>query len=222
MPVAGPNAHVDTTVPAGGAGRTLVLAQPTSARWQATLNDLSAPPVNRAGLQAFTLPAGGGHLVVRAVDDRHRLLLVQGIGFIIIVLLALPIGRRRRNDEVDRMRAVIRTAVVVALGAGLVVGAVRLPGRDVRMAGAGSGVTAVAAETPAARALTRSTVVCPGPESVGVKRIDASSAAVADDGLRGRTTGRPVRRVPWRASTRRRASASPVRSRRTPSVARPS
>ncbi len=100
VPVAGPNAHVDTTVPAGGAGRTLVLAQPTSARWQATLNDLPLQPVNRAGLQAFTLPAGGGHLVVQARDDRHRLLLVQGIGFIIIVLLALPIGRRRRSDEV--------------------------------------------------------------------------------------------------------------------------
>ena len=146
-------------------------------RWQATLNDLPLTPENRAGLQAFQLPPGGGHLVVRSVDDRHRLLLVQGIGLVMIVLLALPIGRRRRDDEVGRMRAVIRTAVVVALGAALVVGAIQLPGRHLTVAGAGSGVPAAAAETPAARALTRSAVVCPGPESVGVKRIDASSAA---------------------------------------------
>jgi hypothetical protein len=74
------------------------------------------------------------------------------------------------------VRAVLRTAVVLLLGAGLVVGAVRLPDLHARMAGAGSGVTAAAAETPAARSVTSSTLVCPGPESVGVKRVDTNTA----------------------------------------------
>ncbi len=74
------------------------------------------------------------------------------------------------------MRAAIRTAVVLALGALLVVGAVRLPGRHLSLPGAGTGVTAAAAETAPARVLTRTALVCPGPESVGVKRIDAVTA----------------------------------------------
>jgi PKD repeat protein len=74
------------------------------------------------------------------------------------------------------MRAVFRTAVVLLLGTGLVVGAVRLPDLHARLAGAGSGVTAAAAETPAARSVTSSALVCPGPESVGVKRVDTSTA----------------------------------------------
>jgi hypothetical protein len=74
------------------------------------------------------------------------------------------------------MRAVLRTAVVLALGAGLVVGAVRLPDLHARMAGAGSAEPARAAQSPAARAVTRAAVVCPGPESVGVKRIDTTTA----------------------------------------------
>jgi hypothetical protein len=74
------------------------------------------------------------------------------------------------------VRAVIRTAVVVALGALLVVGAVHLPGLHSRLPGAGTGVTAAAAETAPARVVTRTALVCPGPESVGVPRIDAASA----------------------------------------------
>lgn len=75
------------------------------------------------------------------------------------------------------MRGVLRTAVVLLLGAGLVVGAVRLPDLHARLAGSGDGSTSQAAETAAARPVSRSTVVCPGPESVGVKRVDSSVAS---------------------------------------------
>jgi hypothetical protein len=100
VPVAGPNARVSSTVPSGSAGRTVVLAEPASPAWRATLDGVPLAATSAAGLQAFELPATGGHLVVRSVDQRHRLFLVQGVGLIVIVLLALPIGRRRRYAEV--------------------------------------------------------------------------------------------------------------------------
>jgi GT2 family glycosyltransferase len=100
VPVAGPNARVSTTVPSAAAGRTVVLAEPASPAWRATLDGAPLAATSSAGLQAFELPATGGHLVVRSVDQRHRLFLVQGVGLIVIVLLALPIGRRRRYAEV--------------------------------------------------------------------------------------------------------------------------
>jgi GT2 family glycosyltransferase len=103
VPVAGPNARVHTTVPAGSAGRQLVLAQPVSTTWRATLNDLPLRPTTVGGQQAFDLPATAGTLVVTSVDDRHRLLMVQGIGLVVVFLLALPLGRRRREPALSRL-----------------------------------------------------------------------------------------------------------------------
>jgi hypothetical protein len=100
VPVAGPNARVDSSVPAGQSGRRLVLAEPPSGVWRATLDGTRLPPITLDGLQAFQLPAVGGHLVVTSVDDRRRLLPVQGIVLVIVGLLALPVGRRRRPDGV--------------------------------------------------------------------------------------------------------------------------
>jgi hypothetical protein len=100
VPVAGPNARVDTSVPAGQSGRQLVLAEPPSGVWRATLAGARLTPTTLDGLQAFQLPAVGGHLVVSSVDDRRRLLPVQGIVLVIVALLALPVGRRRRPDGV--------------------------------------------------------------------------------------------------------------------------
>jgi hypothetical protein len=54
--------------------------------------------VNSGGLQAFRLPATGGRLRIAATDDRRRLLPVQGIALVVVGLLALPVGRRRRTD----------------------------------------------------------------------------------------------------------------------------
>jgi hypothetical protein len=93
---------VDTTIPKARAGRQVVLAEPASGRWRASLNDVPLQSFSSAGLQAFTLPAGGGRLEISVVDDRHRLLQTQGIALVAVVLLALPLGRRRRTVEVVR------------------------------------------------------------------------------------------------------------------------
>lgn len=73
------------------------------------------------------------------------------------------------------MRAVVRTLVVAALGVGLVLGAYRLPDHFWHLAG--SGAPGAAAATVTARPVQRSTLICPGPETVGVKGVDATKAA---------------------------------------------
>ncbi len=100
VPVSGPNTRVSTTIPAGAAGRQVVLAQPRNAAWRATLDGVALPSGSQAGLQAFTLPASGGRLHVYSVDGRQRLLMVQGVGLVVVLLLALPVGRRRRPEQV--------------------------------------------------------------------------------------------------------------------------
>jgi hypothetical protein len=77
------------------------------------------------------------------------------------------------------MRALIRTALVLAVGAGLVVGAIRLPDLRYHLAGSGSSPAAARAAGPvtaATKPVTRSVLVCPGPETVGVKGVDAKKA----------------------------------------------
>jgi GT2 family glycosyltransferase len=98
VPVAGPDARVDTAVPAGQSGRQVVLAEPADGLWHATLDGHRLSGVNTGGLQAFRLPATGGRLRIAATDDRDRLLPAQGIALVVVALLALPVGRRRRTD----------------------------------------------------------------------------------------------------------------------------
>lgn len=71
------------------------------------------------------------------------------------------------------MRALIRTVLVAGLGVGLVLGAYRYP--DLRWHMAGSGAQATTGPD-VSRAVTRSTLICPGPETVGVKGVDATTA----------------------------------------------
>src|SRR3954464_15966384 len=75
------------------------------------------------------------------------------------------------------MRSLVRVVVVLALGAGLVLGARQLPDLRYRAAGvtadaAGTGVAGSSTANP----VTRSGLVCPGPETVGVKGVDAKTA----------------------------------------------
>src|SRR5207244_4309453 len=98
VPVSGPSGHVDSNIPAGATGRRLILAEPASPVWRARLDGVALTPVTSGGLQAFELPRTGGRLTVEATDDRHRLLLVQGGALVVVALLALPLGRRRRAD----------------------------------------------------------------------------------------------------------------------------
>jgi GT2 family glycosyltransferase len=100
VPVSGPSARVDTTIPAGAVGRRLILAEPVSPVWRASLGGVRLQPLVSGGLQAFELPPTGGRLTVSSTDNRHRLLQVQGAAVVVVALLALPLGRRRRTDEV--------------------------------------------------------------------------------------------------------------------------
>ena len=100
--MAGPNARVDVTIPEAATGGLVVLAQPASPVWRASLDDVPLPAMASGGLQAFRLPAGGGRLRITAVDDRHRLLPTQGVALIVVSLLALPLGRRRRPTGCGR------------------------------------------------------------------------------------------------------------------------
>ena len=71
------------------------------------------------------------------------------------------------------MKGLVRVVAVAAVGAGLVVGADRLPGSlDVSAPAAGGAV-------PVARAvaLTSSTTVCPGPQDLGVTGLPGTSAS---------------------------------------------
>ncbi|MGC5166993.1 glycosyltransferase family 2 protein [Luteimicrobium sp. DT211] len=92
------DAGVDATLPARKDATTLVLASHAHDHWRATLDGHA---LARAGgddwQQEFTVPAGqAGHLVV-AYDAPHRALWLwsSGVLLLVVVLLALPVRRRR-------------------------------------------------------------------------------------------------------------------------------
>ena len=96
----------DTTLPDGGEGRLLVLAQPADAAWRATLDGAPLPAARAYGwAQAWELPADGGDLEVsRAGSLRGLWLVLQLVVVAIAVLCSLPTrrsasgpGRRRRE-----------------------------------------------------------------------------------------------------------------------------
>jgi GT2 family glycosyltransferase len=112
-----PSAEVSaaTPIPAGPAGRQLVLAENADSGWQASLN---GRPLKRAvyngWAQAFVLPAEGGQLdLTHHSSSRNRWLLIQGLAIAVVIVLALPGGRRPgellavdENIEVDRRRRI--------------------------------------------------------------------------------------------------------------------
>ncbi|MFC6008230.1 glycosyltransferase family 2 protein [Angustibacter luteus] len=102
VPTSGPHAAVDTTIPAGRAGRLLVLSEAPSDLRHAELNGI---PLRVAGAsavtgwrQAYVLPTHGGHLVVRADDQTVTRWRWAELALVLLVgLLALPV--RRPNGE---------------------------------------------------------------------------------------------------------------------------
>ena len=80
------------TVPAGPAGRLLVLADAQDNGWRASLDGRALVPRRYAGwAQAFVLPAGGGTLHVRYDAGARPLLLWVQLGALLLLLvLALP------------------------------------------------------------------------------------------------------------------------------------
>lgn len=97
LPSAGAAVHTD--VPAGGADRTVVLAETAASGWRATLDGRRLEPVaveEATGLQAFALGVDAGHLVVRyEAPHRTAWLVLTTFTLVVFALLALPVGRRR-------------------------------------------------------------------------------------------------------------------------------
>jgi GT2 family glycosyltransferase len=87
-----------TTVPAGPAGRLLVLAEPVSSHWAARVDGHRLAPTRAYGwAQAWRLPAAGGRLEIgRTGDYRGIWLVAELVAVGVLMLLALPV--RRRDD----------------------------------------------------------------------------------------------------------------------------
>ena len=82
---------VRASIPAGGEGRQLVLAERADPGWQASLDDKPLTAVDREWTQAFELPADGGELDVRYSSPWEPW--VEALQLLVIgltVLLALP------------------------------------------------------------------------------------------------------------------------------------
>ncbi|MCC9710038.1 glycosyltransferase family 2 protein [Streptomyces sp. MNU76] len=97
---AGP-VEVHTTIPAGGSGRVLRLADTADESWTATLDGKPLTPTTVDGwAQGFQLPVDGGRLDVTfdAPVTHTGWLWTQGSLAVVLVVLALP-GRRRDVDD---------------------------------------------------------------------------------------------------------------------------
>ncbi|MGW0846388.1 glycosyltransferase [Streptomyces sp. NPDC002787] len=97
---AGP-VDVHTTIPAGGSGRVLRLADTADESWTATLDGKPLTPTTVDGwAQGFQLPVDGGRLDVTfdAPVTHTGWLWAQGSLAVVLVVMALP-GRRRDVDD---------------------------------------------------------------------------------------------------------------------------
>ncbi|MBD9727090.1 glycosyltransferase [Streptomyces caniscabiei] len=100
-PVAAGPVDVHTTIPAGGSGRVLRLADTADESWTATLDGKPLTPTTVDGwAQGFQLPVDGGRLDVTfdAPVTHTGWLWTQGSLAVVLVVLALP-GRRRDVDD---------------------------------------------------------------------------------------------------------------------------
>ena len=92
---------VKTQIPAGSGSRQLALAESADSRWHASLNgeELEGKTIN-GWEQAFDVPAEGGLLEVwHDGAVRTGWLFAQGLIALVGVVLVLPGGRRREDDE---------------------------------------------------------------------------------------------------------------------------
>jgi hypothetical protein len=101
-------------IPRGGAGRTLLLAEPASRGWHATIDGRAARSRTVDGwAQAYDVPpAGGDFRLRRGMRLRHLWVSAQGLALMLVTLLALPserwVGRPQRRRGRRRRRG--RTA----------------------------------------------------------------------------------------------------------------
>lgn len=87
-----------TTVPAGPAGRLLVLAEPADSHWTARLGGRALPATRAYGwAQAWRLPAGGGRLEIGRTGEYRTTWLALELALVVVAAaLTLPAGRGGR------------------------------------------------------------------------------------------------------------------------------
>jgi len=90
------------TVPAGAAGRELVLAEQPLSGWKASIGgqSLTATTLNSQGMQAWALPTSGGSVTVGYHSlKRDSWLILEAVAAAFATIMALPFGRRIEEDE---------------------------------------------------------------------------------------------------------------------------
>ena len=92
--------HSRAVVPSGAGGRLLVLAEPASKRWHASLGGKELTSTTAYGwAQAWKLPAAGGRLDLGHADGHRSLWLgLQLLVVVVAALLAFPVPGRRTEE----------------------------------------------------------------------------------------------------------------------------
>ncbi|WP_347350269.1 glycosyltransferase [Intrasporangium sp.] len=97
VPTVGPHAAVDHRLPAAGAGRRVVVAEPTE--WadhvSVTLDGALLAPVPGTAQPTYLVPASGGHLVIDLATAHPWWTLAQAVLLGFVCFMALPLGNRR-------------------------------------------------------------------------------------------------------------------------------
>jgi hypothetical protein len=90
----------NVTLAGGAPGRIVVLAEPASSKWSATLDGHALTRTRAYGwAQAFELPTTGGQLVVGYQDGSRHFWLWLELALVVVVLAAaLPV---RRVDDLE-------------------------------------------------------------------------------------------------------------------------
>ncbi len=96
-------------VPYSPAGQLLVLAEAPSSQWQARSGGTALTPTTVADMQAFALPTTATTVSVsRAPDRRADWLLFQLVALLVVLLGAIPAGRRAAERQRLSLRSVGR------------------------------------------------------------------------------------------------------------------
>jgi GT2 family glycosyltransferase len=103
-PLAATAARSSSSVPPGRGGRLLVLAEPRSARWHASIDGQHLPATTAYGwAQAWWLPTEGGRLHLSGSGaSRGWWLVVQLVAVGLALMLAVPVRSRRETAGVGR------------------------------------------------------------------------------------------------------------------------
>lgn len=106
LPLPSSGQSINTKIPAGPAGRVVVMAERSDAGWHAWLDGKELTAKDSSWAQGFSLPATGGHLEIRFVEPWSPLLsLAQIVLLGLTILLAIPVRARRGRTGAYRDEA---------------------------------------------------------------------------------------------------------------------